>query len=322
METCYHNGEELCAYDLKDQSGYYINDKVTNWKLAASKGGLICSDCGQRVYLAAGPIREPYFAHYDLQSCSYSEVVESEELRKGKRLIYHVLKRSFPEGEIHSRYRMENGMYSTFFIISHDQRSFAIDYRLQHNSLEQFMERDKYYKEHNIIPIYILGIRKISENQQISWYENLLQDSTGICIYLNGQRETVVLKKQYEYHLGTQRVLRFVQFTYPISEINIMEDGFLHPSFQKECQKLEAQIRYSLDEYERKIEDERRAEEAKRLEAVKQMEENKKNQAFVVYQGVELRKDMVMNAIRCIQRGEPYLVSRIYMEYIKEHGLA
>ncbi len=79
MESCIHKSEEICTYELKDRAGIYRVEQVEELKLAAARGELICKDCGAKVYLAAGLIKEPYFSHYDLSVCEYFANRESEE---------------------------------------------------------------------------------------------------------------------------------------------------------------------------------------------------------------------------------------------------
>lgn len=104
-------GKTICTLELKDENGLYYEELVFEWKQAAAERRLTCLECGAFVYLAAGPIKEPYFAHYDVETCDYSNGKESEELKKGKRLLYQMCRRSFPDSDIHARYRLENGMY-------------------------------------------------------------------------------------------------------------------------------------------------------------------------------------------------------------------
>ena len=71
MENCYYKGKTICTFDLKEENGLYYEELVIQWKEAAASRQLTCVECGAPVYLAAGPIKEPYFAHYDLEECDY-----------------------------------------------------------------------------------------------------------------------------------------------------------------------------------------------------------------------------------------------------------
>lgn len=306
MENCMYEGKEICTFHLKDKNGYYINDLVLEWKIAASAGHLICSECGQRVYLAAGPIKEPYFAHLDKQTCSYGNQKESEELKKGKRLLYSLLKQSFPENDIRARYRLQNGMYSTCYVINPAGKDIAIDYRRQYSSVEDFYIRNTYYKENNIIPLYVLGINK-NCSEQISWYDDLIQKSIGYCIYLDSINEKFLLKKHFVFTLGNQRKIRICERLYTYEDIKINKEGTLLCDFEENCKKTELSIQEILNAH---------SHNHQRLN-YSMNNSNKLNQVRLN----EIRPDILRSALRMIKRGEGHLVSEKYMDYIKKNKL-
>lgn len=269
MENCLYLKKTICTFDLKDNQGYYNEDMVLSWKEAAAKRQLTCTECGAPVYLAAGQVKEPYFAHYDLEECDYSNGHETEELKKGKRLLYQLLKRSFPEADLQARFRLENGLYCTLYCILTEGRSFAVDYRLQNNSLEKFRERDTFYQVNKIIPIYILGKRQDKETKQLDWYQNLLQNSMGYLIYLDAERERLTLKKSFSYRLGRERRFSYCIQTYLVKDVLLNEEGQMICEFQEECSRIENQIQ------EEKIRFRKRQEQLKELREDKlRMEEN------------------------------------------------
>jgi hypothetical protein len=307
MENCIYNGKEICTFDLKDKSGYYINDLVLEWKIAADEKKLICSDCGQKVYLAAGPIMEPYFAHYDKESCDYGNQRESEESKKGKRLLYDLLRNSFPQAEIRARFRMKNGMYSTCYVANPGGLDIAIDYRLQHTGIDNFTERDLYYNENQIIPLYILGINKNIDTNQISWYGDLIQKSIGLCIYLDTKSETILLKKRFDYRIGAERKIKYCKKVYPIQELTIKTDGSFLCDFYEECHKIEQGIQQSKNDYDQRLKEKRN--------------QKKELENWLIANRTEIRPDILQKAMECLQRGEGYLVSKKYLDYIKENNL-
>lgn len=250
MENCINGGKIICTFDLKDESGIYYEDKVLEWKQAAADRQLSCSQCGAPVYLAAGPVKEPYFAHYDLKDCEYGNGHESEELKRGKRLLYHLLKRSFPEAEVLARYRMDNGMYSTLYCRTKDGTSLAVDYRLQNNSLEKFNLRNAHYQEKQIIPLYVLGIRQEKDTKQIDWYQTLLQSSMGYLAFLDADQECITLKKSFGYRIGKERRFSYCTKSYSIRELKLSAQGQMLCDFTEQCEKLQRHIDEEKQRYE------------------------------------------------------------------------
>jgi competence protein CoiA len=282
MENSIYRGRMICTYDLKDENGIYYEDLVLEWKEAAANRLLRCVECGAPVYLAAGTVREPYFAHYDIEECDYGSGQESEELRKGKRLLYQLLGRSFPDYNIQARYRLENGLYSTLFCSDGDQ-SLAIDYRLVNSSLEQFRLRDDYYRSHRIKVIYVLGKRQEKASKQLDWYQNLIQNSMGYLIYLDSGKEQLTLKRSFGYRLGKERQFKTCIKTYPINELTLQDTGELICDFNSMCEVVEHQIEEEKISYQQtqnrlrqlKEEKERREqEELLRMEAYRRRQES------------------------------------------------
>lgn len=266
MENSLYRGKMICTYDLKDNNGIYFEDMVLEWKEAAADRCLRCVDCGAPVYLAAGPIKEPYFAHYDVEECNYGSGQESEELKKGKRLLYHLLKRSFPDGNIQARHRLENGIYSTLFC-DYDGQSIAIDYRLVNNSLQKFRLRDDYYQAHRIKVLYILGKRQKKDTKQLDWYQSLIQNALGYLAFLDTEKEQLILKRSFGYRLGGERHFKYCIKAYPVKELSLDLAGKMLCDFDTLCSEAEQQIEAEKLSYERTQENLRRLREEKlRLE--------------------------------------------------------
>lgn len=319
MENCLYHGKAICTYDLKDENGIYYENMVLDWKQAAADRKLTCVECGAHVYLAAGPIKEPYFAHYDLENCDYGNGHESEELKKGKRLLYQLLKRSFPEGDIRARLRMENGMYSTLFCQKVRGAALAIDYRLLNNSLEKYRLRDSFYQENHIKPVYVMGIRQEKDTGQIDWYQSLLQSSMGYLAFLDTDKECITLKKSFGYRLGKVRKFQYCVKSYPISELMLHIDGKMICDFDDLCSDTEKRIMEEKTSYEKQQEQLRifmeenlrhQEKEAIRLEAyrVRKEQEEKPRSG--------LNPEILERCRKMMEEGNAHLVSKKYYDAI------
>ncbi len=324
MENCLYQGKTICTFDLKDDKGYYYENIVLDWKQAAADRLLICSECGAQVYLAAGPIKEPYFSHYDLEDCDYGIGHETEELKRGKRLLYQLLNRSFPESDIQARFRMENGLYSTLYCILEDGRSFAVDYRLQNNSLEKFSERDTFYQANKVKPIYVMSTKQEKNTKQIDWYQNLLQNSMGYLIFLDTDHEIVTLKKSFGYRIGNTRKFLHCSKIYPVRDLILDLDGRMICDFTQECEKLEAKIQEEKHQYNR------RQEQLKQLQEEKLQLEEEHRRRQEAYHLSKSREESTaatdLNPVileRCrqmIAEGNGHLVSKKYYDAIMKIG--
>lgn len=325
MENCGYHGKTLCSYELKDEHGFYEENLVLEWKEAASKRQLTCVECGAPVYLAAGVIKEPYFSHYDRKECAYFSNQESEELLQGKRLLYHLLKRSFLASEVRARYLLGNGLYSGLYCENTGELPMAMDIRLQNSSLEQFRIRNDYYISNQIRPIYILGIRMLKDHKQNDWFGHLIQSTMGYLIYMNSMREEVTLRKTFRYHLGFEKQYEILEKTYSMKELKINPDGTLDCDFYKECNCIEIEIQEKIRRYQEK------KDMLKLLEEERALLQEKENQRYERYRR-EIRIEELKKAIeekkqglhlplleKCkqmVEDGQETLVSQKYYEVV------
>lgn len=291
MENCIYKGKTICTFDLKDENGYYYEDSIILWKQAAAERQLICPDCGSKVYLAAGPIKEPYFAHYDLVDCDYGNGHESEELKKGKRLLYNLIRRSLPDSEVRARHRMENGMYSSLYCKTEGYPDIAVDFRLQNNSLAKFTERDFYYHGNQIRPIYILGKGQDKDTRQLDWFQTLIQNSVGYVAFLDTDQEGLILKKCFSYRIGKLRKFRMVKRSFSLRELYLNPEGHFICNFDEQCEKESRLIEKEKEEYQRI------QEKAKLLQ--------------------ELDPALLLKCRKMIKEGNAHLVSRKYYDAIR-----
>lgn len=310
MENCFYQGKTICTFDLKDQNGFYYEDLVIEWKQAAADRKLTCAECASSVYLAAGQIKEPYFAHYDRKDCEYSGGQESEELKKGKRLLYQLLKRSFPREDVSARHRMENGMFSTLYCHREDGSEIAIDYRLQSNSLKNYQLRDSYYREYGIIPFYVMGMRQLKNMEQIDWYQTLLQNSMGYLVFLNTDKETVTLKKCFGYRLGKERRFKFCIKSYQVKDLLLTDDGRLICDFFDWCRKTEKEID------QEKLELKKQQEQLIRLREENLRYEEREARRLEAYKAVNLNPALLEKCRSMIAEGNAELVSKKYYDAI------
>lgn len=357
MENCLLDGKELCAYELKNYQGLYDNDLVISWKELAHERKLICPECGAKVRLAAGQIVEPYFAHYDKKECSYGNVIESEESRKAKRLLYMLLKESFPEAKIHARYKLLNGLYASVYAIMPNAFDIAIEFRRQNLSVEQFRIREAYYKEHNIKSIFVLPIDLDKDKRQLSWYQELIHRTMDFAVFLNVFKETLLFKKSFEYVINGSRSIDIFSKEYRIQDLTLNMDGSFCCDFEKECDIFKNNLEERIENKERELREEkiRLKEEQMLLQVAKERQQKALrksiereairyakyreqirqkellNSSLKIKQQLNgnqlnqqlpdwVRMDVLESAVNYIREGNEHLVSEKYRQLIKELG--
>ncbi len=329
VENCIYEGKQICTYDLKDQIGIYHQDEVLRLKRAAAQGELYCTDCKDRVYLAAGLIREPYFAHYDAKECSYGNSGESEELRLGKRLLYQLLLRSFPKEAVRVRHRLKDGSYTTFYVETGIGEPIAIDYRLSQMSIEQLDCRIDYLVNHKMKPLFILSSRQDKNREQINWYQSYIQDLLGYCIFFDAVKGELELKRSFQAQVHHLRANRIFQERLKVNETVLKKDGTFDCDFLENCQKKELeimeQLKQSYRSYERDLERrylfyQRQQEEDAIYERKQRINQLLRIVSRIDFTQTELsngiRRDILLSCIDMIHRDELELISTKYLNYI------
>lgn len=343
MEVCFYQGTELCTYDLKDEQGIYYQEIVMEWKRRAAEKKLFCVDCGSPVYLAAGLKKEPYFAHYDIVACLYGKSVESQEHVRGKRLLYQMVKRSFPTKEISIRHRLPNGLYTTCFVKNETGIDLALDYRLQPLPIKELDLRVQYYDEQQILPVFVLGERQDKKQGQLSWYQTYLQNLSQCCAFLDTEEEMLCLKQNVTHVSQGVRKSMVFERKYSIHEMMLSEDGTYDCDFYSACETLrkelkekeeqEKQIAWEQKErekryYEEQVQQEKLKyglQEEKKLEFEQKLKEyqawcKKDSLSKIDFQSIPLpegiRRDLLVHCVELMGKQEEELISRRYLEFL------
>lgn len=329
LEICRYHGKEICSYDLKNENGIYRQENVIELKRAAARKELICVDCGKRVYLAAGLIREPYFAHYEAEQCAYGRLGESEESRLAKRLIYQMLKRSFSKETVYARHRLEDGTYTTFYITNDSGEDLGIDYRLTQLPIKLLDKRVDYLKQHQIRPIFFLSDQSSKDRNQLSWYQEYMQDLIGYCIFFHRSKEEFVFKRSFHYQYETYRVDRVFERHLSIQNASLNKDGTFVCDFGEKCMQREQEI---IDQIHQEAELERKEKirqlQYKRQQMLKEATQEKQSLMTRLTKIMDridfnemdlpsnLRRDILNECLRMIPEGDVELISEKYRNYL------
>lgn len=93
MLNCLLEGKRVCSLDTKNRFDNYIYSEVEKLKEAGQNKNLICEECGESVFLKAGDIKIPHFAHISgvERDCYFdkNENKETEEHKRGKSILYY-----------------------------------------------------------------------------------------------------------------------------------------------------------------------------------------------------------------------------------------
>lgn len=153
--------EDVLLLMAKDQYNCYVSllslprDALDEYKRKI----YYCPCCTGRVFLKAGKIKMPHFAHAPHLTCNAASEGETEEHLLGKKVLYEWLDSQGYEVELEKYFSSFKQRADLF--IKHKGRSFAIEFQCSVISLEDIKKRTKSYMKHHISPIWILSERHV-----------------------------------------------------------------------------------------------------------------------------------------------------------------
>ena len=145
----------------KDQDNCYVSlltlprDELNEYKRKI----YYCPCCTGRVFLKAGKIKMPHFAHAPHLTCNAASEGETEEHLLGKKMLYEWLETQGYKVELEKYFSSFKQRADLF--IKHNGKSYAIEFQCSVISIEDIKKRTKSYLKHQITPIWILSERHI-----------------------------------------------------------------------------------------------------------------------------------------------------------------
>jgi len=126
---------------------------------ACRKIDFYCPCCEGRVFLKAGKIKLPHFAHAPHQICDAVSEGETEEHLLGKKQLYEWLVKQHYEVELEKYFTTFKQRADLYVMVN--GKEYAIEFQCSVISLEQIKKRTKMYVKHHITPIWILSERHV-----------------------------------------------------------------------------------------------------------------------------------------------------------------
>ena len=172
MFNCILNEKRICSLDIKHDL-----ELKKAWKKASKSESLICEECGGIVFLRAGEIYTPYFAHKKDSGdpiCYYRVYDFSKDKLKTISLVYDYFKFYFSDKEIvETFYRRDEKTEWDLYLVKRKRSYKFINLRFR-NDVDKLIQ--EYDKKGILSPKFIFYGKKILESNLInkeSWYLNL-----------------------------------------------------------------------------------------------------------------------------------------------------
>ncbi len=282
MENCLYNGERICAYDTKNKYGIYNFKTVEDWRIAGQSGKLFCEECGSPVFLRAGEIKVPHFAHHSDQArdCYYEHIKESEEHRLGKFILYQYIKELYPDSNVQVNFRFENKRWADILVKFSDERLIVIEYQRKDVKALEWKERHEHYIRLGIPDIWILSSSDYAKGKEgrqdkMNFFEELVltRGNTDELYFLDTDKKRFIIVKKMEYRDRNDiiREKRLFSKAYDMECVIIDKEGKIKCNFvslfEEEYKRFKEEIRIKEEE-----EKEREKQRIKRLQKMWQKE--------------------------------------------------
>ncbi|WP_181444544.1 competence protein CoiA [Bacillus sp. 03113] len=138
------------------------NPKVL--KEIRAKEEFFCPECREKVILKIGNKRLSHFSHANRKACISNAERESEYHINGKLHLFHWLQKQGLNPELEPFYPSIRQRPDIAFI--YKNRLYAIEYQCSVISEELFIKRTLHYRKKKIIPVWIIGGRRVKRKSQ------------------------------------------------------------------------------------------------------------------------------------------------------------
>lgn len=217
-DSALYQGKMWFAYELKDGSGNYKEEYRLLMRMESQKHSFVCPECQEKMMLCAGNIMEPYFRHYSDGECARKAIPGSGMTLAARRMIYHILRSSFPEAEIETCVKLNYegikhaDISADFLVRLSGERLLAATYLSCERKLAEWEETHLICQSVGIEDVWFLNARYFWSDRRTT-FEYLVSKYFPLRLYI-------------EYDTGSVQIREDkVLFQIPVLEFILHEDG-------------------------------------------------------------------------------------------------
>ncbi len=228
--TAQFRDASICAFDLINENGQYLEEMRSKIRVASQEGLLLCPECKSRLILCAGVIREPYFRHFTLGDCEATITIRTDAGKrryKCRKLLYELAKRNGC-----NKLTMEEGKQNMLMPILFETQEGQTGYVFldgKSRNYKELKDAAREYKYRGIKLLFFLAMKNMSNGKNISSDEaETAKLNKGIIYYIDEKQEHIAMRKQYE---DISHVRRYCTRSYEIAEIQVDVRGDICKDF-------------------------------------------------------------------------------------------
>lgn len=232
----------ICAFELLDLNGQYLEEERSRIRAASQSGELVCPECSGRLILCAGAVREPYFRHYSSERCIATVEMRTKAGKRRyvcRKMLYNLAKSSGCSDitlvENSKQLGSKNPLSPVLFKTNEGLAGYVFLDGKSRNYLE-LKKAAREYKSQGAKLLFFLSMKNMSEGKNITSDEaEIAKLNEGIVYYIDDVNGCIAMRKQYE---GIEHVQRYFTKVYKSEELRATSNGEMHADFLQDYEKL------------------------------------------------------------------------------------
>lgn len=266
MFTAIYKDKIICSFNVKNKYRNYEIEIYEEYKKAGQTGLLKCEECGTPVYLKAGNIKVPHFAHKDSnRSCFFeSHKNESEEQVKGKFILYKWLAEQYGNVYIDKKYDNRRANVS----IEAEKGIVVLQYIRNERSLNEWNEKREDYLKLGIKDLYFFSFKEFNKENKISeeQFRKIVQkySNDNMIKMLNTDKNELLLMRYIDFNDKDNKLFysRLFSKSYNIYNVKLTLDGIIESDFEDEYKiAFENHREIAREQYSKMVKEKKLAEE-------------------------------------------------------------
>jgi len=262
-----YRDKSICAFELVNAEGQYIEKIRHDVREASQAGELLCPDCGQRMILCAGAVVQPYFRHFKKQEClTVTELQTKAGKRKYfcRRALFQIAKKAGASNVI-VREEREKQLAPVLFESQAGTTGYVyLDGKTR--NFKELWDKNQLYRDQNIRLFFFLNYEYKSNARNITSDEaECARLNGGEIFYLNLQDNTILFRKKYRDCNGE---IRYYEEAFDLDIIIPDANGRITGLFLKHFQVFEKEEKLKFKKVKRIPAEEGIAEEFQGLDYI------------------------------------------------------
>jgi len=266
LSVIYHD-KSICAFELVDAEGQYIEAVRHDIREASQAGELLCPDCGQRMTLCAGAVVQPYFRHFKREECRTTVELQT---KAGKRKYFcrkalFQMAKSAGFSNVVLKEEPETKLMPVLF----ESQAGTVGYVYldgKTRNFKELWEKNRFYKKQEIRLFFFLNQEYKSNARNITSDEaECAALNGGEIYYINPENNTIMFRKKYR---DCNDEIRYYEESFDLDAVIPDKDGKITGKFLEHFRFFEKEEKLKFKKVKRIFAEEGISEEYQDLDYI------------------------------------------------------